>query len=201
MNEPSTVQPPSAVGEVIAASTTEYLVQCRALYKAPPLGSLVKSEGTDAVYGVVGEVSTQSIDPGRRAMAMGHQDETTTAIYARNPQISRLLATEFRASVVGYRDCDNLHRYLAPTPPKIHSPVFCCGPQEVAQFSESLDFIPLLLAIPFGSQDDVVSSFLRLASITHPDPATFLIDAGRTLASLLGNQTQRLNGVLKRLSS
>jgi hypothetical protein len=161
----------------------------------------VKSEGADAVYGVVGEISTQSIDPGRRAVAMGHQDETTNTIYARNPQISRLLATEFRASVVGHKNFDTLHRYLAPTPPRIHSPVFCCGPEEVAKFSESLDFMPLLLTASFGSQDDVISSFLRLASITHPDPAAFLVTAGRTLASLLGNQTQRLNGVLKRLSS
>ncbi len=201
MNEPIEAESFGPVGEVVAASTTEYLTQCRELYGAPVLGTLVKSEGADAIYAIVGEVATQSIDPGRRAMAMGRHDETSEAVYERNPQLTRLLATEFRSVVVGYRVDGTLHRYLAPLPPKIHSSVFPCVPEEVVEFSGSLDFVPLLLAAPFGSQDDVVSSFLRLASTAHPDPERFLVDAGRDLAKLLTGQLQRLNGVLTRLTS
>ena len=53
----------SRAGEVVAASTTEFTTRCHALYEAPPLGALVKSGGESPVYGVVAEVSTQSIDP------------------------------------------------------------------------------------------------------------------------------------------
>ena len=201
MNQEVQVESIGPIGEVVAASTTEYLAQCRTLYGAPPLGSLVKSEGDDAVYGIVGEVATQSIDPGRRAIAMGRHDETAEAVYERNPQLTRLLATEFRSVVVGYRADGALHRYLAPLPPKIHSPVFRCDPPDVVEFSRSLDFVPLLLAAPFGSQDDVIASFLRLASAAHPDPDAFLVEAGRELATLLGGQLQRLNGLLRRLTS
>ncbi len=201
MNEPPEVESFGPVGEVVAASTTEYLTQCRALYGAPPLGTLVKSEGHDAIYGIVGEVATQSIDPGRRPMAMGRHDETSEAVYKRNPQLTRLLATEFRSVVVGYRANGTLHRYLAPLPPKIHSSVFQCDLDEAIEFSGSLDFVPLLLAAPFGSQDDIISSFLRAASTAHPDPERFLVEAGRYLANLLGGQFQRLNGILTRLTS
>ena len=73
------------VGEVVEASTSRFVVQCHELYGAPPLGSLVRSEG--GVYGVVAEVATQSLDPGRRAVAMGRGEESAEAVYRRHPQL------------------------------------------------------------------------------------------------------------------
>ncbi len=200
MNEPPEVESFGPVGEVVAASTTEYLTQCRALYGAPPLGTLVKSEGHDAIYGIVGEVATQSIDPGRRTMALGEEDASGDAVYDRNPQIARLLTTEFRSIVVGHGDGGHLRRYLAPLPPRIHDFVFPCHEDEVAGFSDSLDFLPLLLAAPVGSPDDVVAAFLRRSSRSHPDSDAFLVQAGKELATVLSGQFQRLNGILKRLA-
>jgi hypothetical protein len=189
-----------ALGEVIEASTSELVTQCHRLYESPPLGALVKSEGDAPVYGVVAEVSTHGIDPGRRTMAMGEDDASGDAVYERNPQLSRLLTTEFRAAVVGYRDDGQIRRYLAPLPPRIHDFVFHCDDDEVAAFSEALDFMPLLLAAPVASPDDVVAAFLRGASRAHPDPDAFLVHAGKELATALGGQFQRLNGVLRRLA-
>ena len=188
------------VGEVVEASTTGFLAQCRRLYEAPPLGSLVKSEGDGPVYGVVAEVMTQSIDPGRHPVAMGEEDETAEAVYSRNPQLSRLLSTEFRCVAVGHRAEGRLYRYLAPLPPKIHSSVYLCGPDEALELCASLDFLSVLLASPVGSPDDVTASFLRLAGRRHTDPSQFLVRAGKELATSLGGEMQRLNGLLRRLS-
>jgi hypothetical protein len=189
-----------ALGEVVRASTSEFVAQCHRLYEAPPLGALVKSEGDTPVYGVVGEVTTQSIDPGRRTMALGEEDASGDAVYDRNPQIARLLTTEFRSIVVGHGDGGHLRRYLAPLPPRIHDFVFPCHEDEVAGFSDSLDFLPLLLAAPVGSPDDVVAAFLRRSSRSHPDSDAFLVQAGKELATVLSGQFQRLNGILKRLA-
>ena len=188
------------VGEVVQASTTEFAGQCHRLYEAPPLGALVRCGGDSPIYGVVGEVTTQSLDPGRRPIAMGQDEETEEAVYLDNPQLSRLLSTEFRALVVGYRVDGKLNRFLAPQPPKIHSFVYECDSPEVLEFSGALDYLSILLASPVGSPDDVTASFLRQASLAHPEPSKFLVDAGKEMAGLLGGQLQRLNGLLRRLS-
>lgn len=189
-----------ALGEVVEASTSQFVAQCHRLYEAPSLGALVKSEGDSPVYGVVGEVTTHSIDPGRRTMAMGEEDASGEAVYQRNPQLARLLTTEFRAIVVGHRDDGQVRRYLAPLPPRIHAFVFACESEEVAGFSDSMDFLPLLLAAPVGSPDEVVAAFLRRSSRAHPDPEAFLVQAGKELATTLGGQFQRLSVILRRLA-
>ena len=188
------------VGEVIEATTTEFTTQCYRLYEAPPLGSLVRSGGDSPVYGVVYEVVTGSMDPTRHPIARGHDEDTEEGVYLSNPQLTRLLLTEFRSIVVGHQTNGSLRRYLAPAPPRIHSFVHQCGGGEIKSFSSSLEFVPILLAAPINATDEVIASFLRHASASHPEPERFLIGAGKELAVLLGGQLQRLNNLLKRLS-
>ena len=188
------------VGEVVQASTTEFVVQCHRLYDAPALGSLLKNGGDSPIYGIVGQITTQSVYPGRRPTAIGEHEGTVEAVYQSNPQLSRLLSTDVHSIVVGYQEGGRLHRYLAPLPPKIHDLVYRCESDEVFAFSGSLDFLPLLLSSSLGSPDDVAASFLRQASLSHPEPSEFLLGAGRELAALLGGELQRLNGLLRRLT-
>ena len=55
------------VGEVIEASTTEFVAQCYELYQSPPLGSLVKTTDLPVeLYGIVYNAATTSLEPGRR---------------------------------------------------------------------------------------------------------------------------------------
>lgn len=188
------------LGEVVEASTTEFLAQSQRLYNSPPIGTLVKSEINDAVYGIVAEVVTASMDPGRRAMAMGENEDTAEKVYQRHPQLNRLLSTEFRCITVGFQKDADLFRYLAPIPPKIHSSVYECTRDELFQFSQSLEFLPILLTSSVGSQDGVIASFLLSASECNPNSDEFLLHAGKQLAKLLVGQLQRLNGLLWRLS-
>ena len=187
-------------GEVVEAATTEFVAQCHELYGSPPLGALVKTGGDDTVYGVVAEVATRSLDPGRRPVAMGAGEADVDAIYSRNPQLGRLLSTEFRSVVVGHMAGGRLNLYVAPLPPKIHDMVYPCDGEETREFSGSLHFLSLLLSVQVGSPDDVVAAFLRGVSDSHSDPRAFLVGAGRELASLLGGDLQRLNGILRRLA-
>ena len=205
------------LGEVVEASTTGFITQCYELYEAPPLGCLVRSgsirQGSpeesrrahdaddSAVFGIVWEIATRSMDPARHPIARGRDEDTEEDVYLSNPQLSRLLLTEFRSAVVGHLSNGQVRRYLAPQPPRIHSFVYRCDTQELMAFSGSLEFVPILLATPITAADDVIAAFLRQASASHPDPERFLIDAGKELASLLGGEMQRLNSLLRRLST
>ena len=190
----------SRLGEVVEASTGDFSVQCYELYEAPPLGALVRCSDDSPIYGVVGQVATTSLDSARRPIARGRREDSEEAVYRSNPQLERLLRTEFRALVVGHALDSRIMRFLAPGPPRIHAFVYSCVGDDVREFTSSLEFLPLLLSAPIGSPDDIVASFIRQASAHHPEPRAFLVEAGREIATLLGRDTQRLNGLLKRLS-
>jgi len=188
------------LGEVVEASTVEFTTQCYRLYEAPPLGSLVRCGDEDSIYGIVFESSTSSMDPARRPIARGEGEESEEAVYRSNPQLTRLLLTEFRALVVGHASDGQVRRYLAPAPPRIYSFVYPCGDEELREFSGSLDFLSILLSAPIAAQDEVVAAFLRQASASHADRKGFLVESGRALAGQLSGQLQRLNNILRRLS-
>lgn len=188
------------LGEVIEGSTIEYRTHCYDLYAAPPLGSLVRCGDGNAVYGIVCDVSTQSIDPSRHAIPRGRDSQDEEDVYLNNPQLMRLLYTQFQAVIVGFKDDESTRRYLPPFPPRIHSFVYDCDDAEIRAFSESLDFLPVLLSAPINAQDDVIASFLRIAGSCHEDSNDFLVNAGKTLATLMAGQLPRLNNVLRRIS-
>ena len=196
-----TTQEDTRVGEVVEASTSGFVAQCHRLYDAPPLGALVRcGPPAAAVYAIVAEVATRSLDPGRRPTAVGHEDDTDDDVYRRNPQLSRLLSTEITAVTVAHVAGDSLLRYLPPSPPRIHAFVSLCTTAELRRLSDSLDFLPGVLSAPVASPDDVAAAFLRQAAAAHDDPEAFLVAAGRNLAVLLGAQVPRLNSLLKRLA-
>ena len=87
---------PDKIGEVIEASTGQFVAECYELHTPPPLGSLVKtSDGDIEIYGVVCNAATESIEPNRRPIARGKEEATEEGIYRQNPQLSKLLRTTF----------------------------------------------------------------------------------------------------------
>ena len=191
----------SRLGEVVEATTTEFVVQCYELYTAPALGSLVRCGDDDAIYGIVHEIATRSIDTGRRPIARGQDEEDEDAIYESNPQLSRLLSTEFRALSIGHIEAGVLRRWLAPLPPRIHSFVYPCSDDTLREFSAELDFVSIVLAAPIAAADDVLAAFLKMAGNAHSNSDEFLVNAGRRLTPLLGGQMQRLDGILRRIAT
>jgi len=191
---------PDKIGEVIESSTGQFVAECYELHSPPSLGSLVKtSDGDVEIYGVVCNAATESVDPGRRPIARGKEEDTEEGIYRQNPQLSKLLRTTFDTLIVGHSQGDELHHYLPPRPPHVHSFVYLCEPDEVCRFTQSLDFLPILLAPRAGAVDEIVSACLRQASCAHNDKRAFLIKAGKELAVLLSGDLNRLNAILRRI--
>ena len=193
------------IGEVIEASTSEFTAQCYRLYDAPDIGSLVLCGEETPTYGIVCEATTQSIDPGRASIPRGLNAETEADVFNSNPQIERLLFTKFRAVIVGYcggvgyQGENEIRRYPPLSAPRIYSFVRECDANEVAEFSSSYEFLNILLDTPIGSQDHVITSFLRQASEAHPDAHEYLVGAGKSLASALPGQLPRLSSILRSL--
>jgi len=191
---------PAKIGEVIGASTGEFVAECYELHTPPPLGSLVRtSDGQVEIYGVVCNASTESIDPGRRPLARGREESEESNIYRQHPQLSRLLRTTFDTLVIGHGQGDALHHYLPPRPPRVHSFVYLCEGDEVRRFTQSLDFLAILLGARAGSVDEVVSACVRRAAGAHDDERAFLVRVGKELAVLLGGELNRLNAILRRI--
>ena len=184
------------IGEVIEASTTDFIAQCYELYHLPALGSLVK---TGDMYGIVYHADTTSIEPGRRPIARGKDEDSEEAIYLSSPQLTKLLKSEFSTLVVGYKD-EKLHHRLPPKPARIHSFVFQCNPSEVREFSQSFNFLNILinahLPVPV---DELIAACIRQMSQVYEDRQAFLVAAGKELAILLSGDFNQLKAILGRI--
>jgi len=189
------------VGEVIEASTTDFVAQCYELYESPPLGSLVKTIDLPVeLYGIVYNATTTSLEPGRRPIARGKDEASEEEIYRSSPQLLKLLRSEFSALVVGHKQGDKLYHYLPPKPARLHSFVYLCPAEEVKEFSQSFDFLNILinthLPVPV---DELVAACLRQMSQVYEDRHAFLVAASKELAILLSGEFNQLKAILGRI--
>jgi len=186
------------IAEIIAAETGGFTAQSYELYELPPLGALVKAGD---IYGIVCPAETAGLDTGRKPVARGKDEATEEAVYQSSPQLTKLLRSAFTAAAVGFKDGDKVFQYLPPTPARLHSFVYLCPPEEVAEFSRSFGFLNILLnaALPVA-QEEIIAAALRQISKAQDDPRAFLVAAGKELANLLSADFIKLKNILGRLS-
>jgi len=189
------------IGEVVEASSAEFVAQCYKLDGAPPLGSMVKTQDNlAAIYGVVFDVETHSLEPGRRVVARGENLESEEDIFKANPQLARLLTTDFKVLVVGHVEGKSFRHYLPPKSASIHSFVYMCQLEEVGTFTQSMDFLSLIVNAKIDVPvDEVVAACLRHACQAHDDRVAFMVKAGKELARMFSGDANRLNSLLKRI--
>jgi hypothetical protein len=189
------------IGEVIEASTTEFVAQSYELHQGPPFGSFVRaSDGNVDIFGIVSFVQTCGIDPGRRPVARGRDEVDEEDIYRNNPELPELLRTEFTAVVVGFRQGRSFYQYLPPRPPRVHGFVHVCSDDEVRGITRGLDFVQSLIGSNMrASADELIGAAIRQAGVASDDEHRFLVRAGKELATLLNNDVNRLNGILRRI--
>ena len=187
------------LGEVIQATTQEFVAQGYELHQPPPFASLVRTrEGQIDIFGVVYQAGTGSIEPGRRPLARGKDQAEEEDIFRSHPELAQLLRTEFRAWVVGHR-AESYSPALPPRPPHIHSFVYACSPEEMGSLGSCLDFLTPLVAAPFPSRDELVSRLLLSLAQHQEDPQGYLVRAGKELTLLLRRDGARLRGLLRGL--
>jgi hypothetical protein len=194
------------VGEVVEASTTQFVAESYELGESPPFGAFVRvaldaRAGGNGIVGVISQVTTGSVDPGRRPVARGRDESTTDDVYRNNPEIRSLLRTQFFATVIGFVEGGEVRQFLPPLPAPLHAFVFACTDIDVRRFCEMIDFLDALANLGGPApNDELVAACLRSAMRSGMNN-DFLVQAGRRLALLCDNDVRRLRGILRRAQS
>ena len=200
---------PLRLAEVIEAGSSVFRAQCYRLYQAPALGSLVAA-GSPSIYGVVCRVSTEPLDPSRPVLARGESAQTEEQVYQDNPQIARLLTSRFEALIVGHQLETGISHHLPPLPPRVHSFVKECSPDEIAAFSSGLDFIHLLVNAGPAASEEVIRACLNHliqahsvkshSGEAHSGTPDFRVQVGKALAKELAEDVPQLTAILRGLA-
>ncbi|MFN8534751.1 MAG: hypothetical protein U0556_14535 [Dehalococcoidia bacterium] len=193
----------SRIGEVLNASTTEFVAACDDLHRPPPFGALVSaSDGERDVLGLVYHASTGSADPGRPAIVRGRGMESEEDVYHQHPQLAMLLQTEIKALVVGFDEDGVVRQHLPPRPAAIHAFLYRASDDLMQRFYQRLDFLSILIGTPVAAPvDELIAAGLRAArsSVGPAQERELTIRAGRQLVVLMNGDPARLGAVLRRL--
>ena len=190
--------PEEYIAEVIESSTAEFAAQARELNGAPPFGSLVKVGVAPTSIAMIYDISTGSIDINRRPVAYGKTEEE---LRKEQPQIFELLRTEVRAKIVGYcNEAGQMRHLIPPQPPKLHSFVYTCSPQEVQAFTQSFDYFRTLVGIGGTLSDELLIAAVQQTCVCQGQSARHcLVRAGKELSRLFRDDYDRLESILRRI--
>jgi hypothetical protein len=150
-----------------------------------------------AIYAVVHSASTISTEPGRQPRAYWKDEEQ---LAREQPELSEwLLVTKFQAIIIGYGRNGSIRQYLPPQPPKIHTRVYECAPEEIGLLTGRLDFIRTLINSHSAPSDEVVAACIREAAAARGWDEEVIVAAGKELASLLTDDYERLQAIMRRV--
>lgn len=207
---------PDHIAEVIETSTTQFLAQCLEPEELtfpvmPPFGSWVKSldeESGNKILGIVTYATTSPIDSVHRARALGL---SLADLREQQPQIFAMLKTEFRATIIGFETPNNTvngngkipgkaYQYLPPRPPQIHQGVYRCQTEEIIHFSDSIDFLRILLQVKDAPPEALIAATIREVYLLRKADRNWLVKVGRNLSILLKDDYDRLQYILSQVT-
>ena len=184
--------------EIIQSTTGSWIAQSWEWDSAPPLGSLIVVHQKQQNHlGIVCEIETGSIEPGRQPFAYQKSEEE---LRREQPQIFEFLRTTFSCVGVGHIINGRLTYALAPTPPKIHSFVGQADRENAGRFFANESYLHLLSNNPNLS---CKLDELLLAILTYRRNNGLLQEDGmarfvETYAMLIGSDYRRVRLFLQR---
>ena len=145
------------IGEIIEVSSRSAIAQSYELYDCPPIGSVVKC-GDDAedIYGVITNIETRSIDPGRRPNPKGPGFSEVNELYKSNPEITHLMKTEFNIVFLGYKHENTTTISIPPTPPRIFSFISTLPEGEMINIFSDEGLVKFIVNSNMELKDDVI---------------------------------------------
>ncbi len=196
-----------AVGEVISSSITEFTMELWSRDKdgealsipRPNFGSFLRVESVEeelSAYAVVYNIITGPYDAQHKPSALGLSRQE---LRVEQPHIFSLLQTQIHATIIGFKQDDQLHLYLPPKPPQVHDFVFGANPDEVAAITVDQNFLRLLTNVLSVPTDELLAAAIRQAEPCHKDGHLFLVDAGKALSHLIRDDYDRLVSLLKKI--
>lgn len=196
-----------AVGEVISSSITEFTMELWSRDRdgetleipRPNFGSFLRVESVEeglSSYAVVYNIITGPYDAQHKPSALGLSRQE---LRVEQPHIFSLLQTQIYATIVGFKQDNQLHLYLPPKPPQVHDFVFGADPEEVEALTLDPGFLRLLTNVLSVPTDELLAAAIRQAESCHRDGHTFLVEAGKALSHLIRDDYDRLVSLLKKI--
>ncbi|MEM6647980.1 MAG: hypothetical protein AAF730_17190 [Bacteroidota bacterium] len=196
--------PVESIAEIIETNTRAFTAEVYRTATPPDFGCWVTvphPNGT-TLLGLVSHVEIGSLEPNRRAVAMGR---TTDELQREMPHVLELLRTSFRAQVLAYRPAGGrLRQTLPPQPAPVHGFVSIAEHDVIQQIGAPFDFLRTLVRNPdpVVPVDDLVVAVLSqlMAAQPHaPHADALLVAAGRSLSRLMNDDHERLQSILRRV--
>lgn len=183
-------------GEVVEANTRSFVAVSPRVGESPAFGNFVKTGREPIVYGVVSEIVTESREPGRRATAFGIPLEE---LRREQPHIFEILETQFQALSIAYSRNGRIRYSLPPVPPSIHSFVYDCTREEVAELVSEDFFLRTIISSPNAPVDDLLVSSLIYAQEARNGDKDYIVRMGKSLSRVFKDDYERLSSVLRRV--
>ena len=188
------------VGRVLRASTTGFDCGARSssLNGAHAFGSFVRAalshDNSQHIIGLIYGIRIDD-DPLARELVMASALHDNTRYDQRE---NRMAPVEVCVLAVGYHDGYRFRHALPPRPPLSMTEVYPVDPVDVEQFTESSDYFRLVLNAKETPCESLLAAAIRAsASARHESQReAYLIRCGRSCATLLSSDLQRLAGVL-----
>jgi hypothetical protein len=194
---------PIFIGRVTRCSTSGFVGALRAPEPELPIfGGFCKAsaqQGKSYVIGVIYNISIEDDELTRQMATLENPIQEELA----DQQVLRQVPVEYSVLSIGYQTNDRYIYSLPPQPPLALATIQVMTSEEILNFTEQLDFIPLILSADNLPADELLAASLRnAASVRHgPNQTTYLIEAGRYCARLLSNDLNRLDNVLRNLKT
>lgn len=191
------------IGRVTRSSTLGFVGAVRLPEPdMPAFGSFCRAEAQRGQSWVIGLIYDISIEDDAFARQVATADSLTPEQLA-DTQFNRQVPVEFSALAVGFQNGRTISYSLPPQPPLTLAPIHPMASDELVRFTESLGFIPLVLAADEVPADELIAASLRLAAAARPgsERRGFLVRAGAECARLLPRDLVRLGRLLRSLGS
>lgn len=183
--------------EIIESTLQTWRAQSWKWDTFPPFGSLITIEsGNRTIFGIVCQIETGSMDPGRYPFPY---QKTEEELLREQPQIFEFLRTTFVCLTVGYQEHGTITYQLAPQPPKIHAFARAATPEEAATFFADNRYLHLIFnfAHQVTNIDELLLAVLKQRN-TKLSAAT-VKELADSFALLTGNDYRRLKLLLQRV--
>jgi hypothetical protein len=110
-----------------------------------------------------------------------------------------MVPVEISVVNIGYIQYGMIYHNLPPRPPLSLDPVQLCDDECTVSFTQSFDFLRLVLNTSEVPSEELVAAALLHAARARPqrERYPFLVDAGRKLAGLLSHDLPRLQHLLR----
>ena len=193
------------VGKVLRANMRTFVFGTRIPESdVPTFGALVQTRNPyrqTKIYGLIYDIALKDDERGMvKLLSVAEEARQEDIEWLR----SQMVPLEVSVLCVGYQgpNGQGIRQGLPPQPPIALHGIECCEQEEIAQFTEQLDFFRLVLeAKDIPCSDELLAAIIRQAtrSRSNGHSKDFAVGCGRELARLLANDGARLEGLLRRL--